>query len=152
MEYQMKYTIASLVLISVLAGCVPTTGSTLKYAQSNYHGKNMDMLVMDIGAPKSKYVMQSGDILYKWVYSGTLNMPSTTIYNSSATAYGYGNTVNAYGSGTATTFGGGVSNRICDISVLTSRKNIIKRIKINQDTMGTQALTASMCAQMFGIN
>ena len=148
----MKYTIATLTLVSLLTGCVTTTNTTLNHAQSNYHGKNMDKLVMDIGAPKNKYIMHNGDIMYTWVYSGTMNLPSTTIYNSSATAYGYGNTINAYGSGTATTFGGSVSNRTCEMSVLTSRKNIIKRIKINRDTMGTQALTASMCAQIFGIN
>ena len=135
----------------VFAGCA-TTETTLKHAQTNFYGKSLDSLVMQVGAPQSKYVMQSGDIMYKWVYSGTINMPTTTIYNSSATAYGYGNTVRAYGTGTATTFGGGESHRVCDMSALTTKKSIIKRIKFNHDTFGTEPGTASMCAQMFGIN
>ena len=124
----------------VFAGCA-TTEATLKHAQTNFHGKSLDSLVMQVGAPQSKYVMQSGDIMYKWVYSGTINMPATTIYNS----YGYG-------TGVATTFGGGMSGRKCDMTVLTTNKNIVKRIKFNQDTLGTEPGAVSMCAQMFGIN
>ena len=135
----------------IFVGCA-TTEATLSHAQTNYHGKSLDSLVMQVGAPQSKYMMQSGDIMYKWVYSGTINMPATTIYNSSATAYGYGNTIRAYGTGTATTFGGGASYRVCDMTVLTTKKNIVKKIQFNQDTFGTEPGTASMCAQMFRIN
>lgn len=149
MKTTTKITLLAIALL--FAGCA-TTETTLKHVQTNYYGKSLDSLVMEVGTPKSKYVMQSGDIIYKWVYSGTMNMPVTTIYNSSATAYGYGNTVSAYGTGTATTFGGGVSHRVCDMTVLTTKKNIIKRIKFNRDTFGTDPGTASMCAQMFGIS
>ena len=149
----MRITIKTILLTTTLAfvGCA-TTKTTLKHAQTNFHGKSLDSLVMKVGAPQSKYMMQSGDIMYKWVYSGTMNMLATTIYNSSSTAYGYGNTVRAYGTGIATTFGGGVSHRVCDMTVLTTKNNIVKRIKFNQDTYGTEPGTVSMCAQMFGIN
>lgn len=148
----MKRTTKIVLLISVImfSACA-TTKSTLKYAMDNYHGKSLDSLVMRVGAPQSKYVMQSGDIMYKWVYSGTLNMPVTTLYNSSATAYGYGGMATAYGSGMATSYGG-PSHRVCDMTALTTKNNVVKNIKFSQDTYGTQPGTASMCAQMFGIN
>ena len=148
----MRKTAKTILLSTVLlfAGCA-TTQTTLKHAQTNYHGKSLDNLVMQVGAPQSKYVMQSGDIMYKWVYSGAINMPATTIYNSSATAYSYGNTVTGYRTGTATTFGGGISYRVCDMTVLTTKKNIVKKIKFNRDTLGTEPGAVSMCAQMFGI-
>jgi len=144
--------IISILSVLLFTGCVATTSSTLKFAEDNYKSKSMDELVMMIGVPQSKYIMENGDILYKWIYSGTINMPSTTMYNGSATAYSYGNSATAYGSGTSTTFGGGVSSRVCDMTVLTTNKNRIKKIKFNRDTLGTEPLTASMCAQMFGIN
>ena len=143
-----------ILILSILffAGCAATTSSTLKYAENNFQAKSIDELVMTIGAPQSEYVMGNGDILYRWIYSGTINMPTTTIYNGSATASSYGNSATAYGNGISTTFGGGISNRVCDMSVLATHNNIIKKIKFNRDTLGTEPLTASMCAQMFGIN
>jgi len=142
--------ISILSLLFIITGCVATTSSTLKYAKENY--KTIDEVVISIGPPQSKYTLDNGDFMYKWVYSGSINMPSTTVYNGSATAYNNGYSSTAYGSGTSTTFGGGMSSRVCEMSILTTNSNIIKMIKFNQDTMGTQPLTASMCAQMFRIN
>ena len=137
---------------SFLFGCSATTAKTLQYAQDRYYGKKIDDIVMSIGVPHSKYKMENGDVLYKWVYSASASMPSTTIYNGSTTAYGTGTAATGYTSGTATTFGGGVSSRVCEMAVLANSSNIIKNIKFNRDTFGTQAFTSSMCAQMFGVN
>jgi hypothetical protein len=147
----LKTIFITFISLLILLGCSPNTATTLKHAQNNYYAKTIDDLVMDIGVPQSKYEMDNGNMMYKWVYSGTINMPSTTTYNSTATAYGTGNTATAYGSGTATTFGGGISNRVCEITVLANSSNVIKNIKFNQDTFGTKPFATSMCAQMFGI-
>ncbi len=150
----MNYTKIIIIFIttSFLIGCSANTAKTLKYAQDSYYGKKIDDLVVNIGLPQNKYKMENGDVLYKWIYSATAVMPSTTIYNGTSTVYGAGNTATAYGSGTATTVGGGVSNRVCEMTVLANSSNIIKSIKFNRDTFGTEAFTVSMCSQMFGIN
>jgi len=142
--------IFGLVLVStvlIITGCM-TTAQTLTYANNTYKGKTIDDLVMDVGLPTSSYKMQNGNILYNWKYSGTINLPSTTTYNGTSNYYG-GNTV--YNNGSSTTYGGGTSSRVCDMVVLATPKGEVIKIKFNQDTMGTQPATASMCAQMFGI-
>lgn len=147
-----KILIVSILSINLLTGCITTTEKALQYAHNNYNGQSLDKLVLNIGPPRSKYTMDNGNILYKWVYSGTMSLPSTTFYNNSATINTYGRNTAIQGAGSATTFGGGVSQRICDMSVLTTKNNIIKGIKFNRDTFGTEGGTASMCAQMFRIN
>lgn len=147
----MKINILTALITLLLAGCSPNTATTLNHAQNKYYGKNVDYLVMDVGPPYSKYEMDNGSVMYKWIYGSSISMPSTTIYNSTATAYGTSNVNTAYGSGTATTIGGGVADRVCEISVFANSDNIIENIKFIKDTFGTKPFATSMCAQMFGI-
>jgi hypothetical protein len=106
---------------------------------------------MDVGPPYSKYEMDNCGVMYKWVYGSSITMPRTTIYNSTATAYGNSNAATAFGSGTATTIGGGVAGRVCEISVFANSDNIVENIKFIKDTFGTKPFASSMCSQMFGI-
>lgn len=131
-----------------VSGCVTTTSDTLKYAKNTYYGQNVDQMVINIGTPQQKYQLDNGDIMYRWVYSGSVDVPGTVIYNGSTTSSG--NTASTYG--TATTVGGGSSKRVCDMSVLADSNNIIKNIKFSTDTFGTEPFAASMCAQMLDIN
>ena len=142
----MKYIITLLVIAILFSGCTTTAG-VMEAANQNHIGKSFDGFVKNYGPPQGKYQLDNGDNVYTWSFSGQVMMLGTTIYNGSANAYSYGNTATAYGTGTATTFGGGISNRICVLNILTTKDNIIKEFSIMKNTPPALPGYSSMCAR-----
>ena len=135
-------TAVSIAVVIAITGCTTTAG-VMKATNNKYIGQSMDKFVLDYGQPQGKFRLTDGTYTYQWAFTGQVFMPGTTISNGSATAYG--NT--AYGTGSSTTIGGGMSNRICILNIHTKSNGEIITFKITKNTAPALPGYSSMCAQ-----
>lgn len=121
--------------LGLLAGCV-STQEVVNRLSPQFVGTNFDSFVLRYGPPKSKFILNSADIVYVW-NSGTASVGIP----ASATTTGSGNTA------TTQFHGGGSIDMFCEIQFVTSPNGTIKELSILKDTIGFW--TTSRCNEVF---
>ena len=116
----MRVVLTLSVALITIAGCTPV-GTRSSGIMQSYVGKDVAEAAMDYGPPTGTMDLPDGTRAFLWKMSGTKVIPRTTTYNAS----GYGDWV----TGSATTYGGGVSNWQCNYTLI-GQKNAQKSYTI----------------------